>query len=69
MNLQKKEIDCLTYNIFFEKEDPKKFIVIESWKNNEALEAHKISTHYKDYKSKFEKFTSEKYSTNLELLK
>jgi quinol monooxygenase YgiN len=41
----RQEEGCLKYNIYQIESDPKRFIVIESWENEDALEWHKNS-HY-----------------------
>ena len=64
----KDEKGCLLYDIFQSKETPAKFVVIESWENDEALEGHKNSEHYKHYKSNFEPFCKEKYSEELDYI-
>lgn len=66
--LSKNENGCLLYDIFQSKIDNTKFIVIESWKDKESLKWHKNSKHYKNYKSKFERFTNKKYSEELDML-
>ncbi len=64
----KNEVGCLLYDIFQVKSEPKKFIVIESWENNDALEGHKHSAHYKYYKENFEQYCAHKSSDDLEIL-
>ena len=62
------EDGCLKYDIFQDQKEPKKFIVIESWANEEALEGHKVSEHYIHYKSHYEPYTADKYSNELYIL-
>lgn len=64
----KNEVGCLLYDIFQLKNEPKKFIVIESWQDNEALEGHKHSAHYNYYKANFEQYCAFKSSDDLEIL-
>ena len=64
----KDEKGCLVYEIFQFKNKPSEFLVVESWENEEALEGHKNSSHYKHYKSNFEPFCADKYSDDLETL-
>lgn len=64
----KNEVGCLLYDIFQMKDNPAKFVVIESWENDEALEGHKNSAHYKHYKSTFEPYCKEKYSDDLDFI-
>ena len=59
------EVGCLKYNIYQIENDPNRFIVIESWENEAALEGHKHSKHYKHYKSHYEVHTAEKFTENL----
>lgn len=61
----KAEPGCLLYNIYQIDEDPKTFVVVESWEDEAALEGHKNTEHYKHYKSHFEPFAAEKYSDNM----
>jgi len=64
----RNEQGCLLYDIFQYEQDPKKFIVIESWADEEALEGHKHSKHYLHYKANYEVHTADKYSDNLNIL-
>ncbi len=59
------EDGCLLYHIYQTNQEPTKFVVIESWKDEAALDGHKNSQHYKFYKSHFEPFTADKYSDEL----
>lgn len=61
----KEEDGCLLYNIFQLVNEPKKFIVVESWKDEKALDGHKNSNHYKYYKANFQPFCEEKFSNDL----
>ncbi len=64
----KAEDGSLLYDIFQLKNEPAKFIVVESWADEKALDGHKLSAHYKYYKSNFEPFCAQKYSDDLEIL-
>lgn len=64
----RNEEGCLLYDIFQLEKDPKKFIVIESWSSEEALEGHKHSKHYQHYKSHYAVHVDDKYSDNLLIL-
>jgi quinol monooxygenase YgiN len=64
----RNEHGCLLYDIFQYESDPKKFIVIESWADEEALEGHKHSKHYLHYKAQYEVHTADKFSDNLNIL-
>jgi quinol monooxygenase YgiN len=59
------EDGCLFYYIHQLIEKPTTFVVLESWRDDEALEGHKHSSHYLHYKSHFEPFTAEKSSDEL----
>jgi quinol monooxygenase YgiN len=64
----KAEDGCLLYDIFQLKNEPKKFIVLESWRDEKALDGHKLSAHYAYYKSHFEPYCEEKFSDDLDVL-
>lgn len=64
----KDEKGCLLYDIFQFKAKPTEFLVVESWESEEALEGHKNSSHYKNYKANFEPFCADKSSDDLETL-
>ena len=64
----RNEHGCLLYDIFQYESDPKKFIVIESWADEETLEGHKQSQHYHHYKSNYEVHCDNKSSDNLNIL-
>ena len=68
VDASRREVGCLKYDIFQIEDKPTKFIVIESWENEDALEGHKNSDHYKHYKAHYEPFTEDKYSNNLNIL-
>ncbi len=64
----KLEDGCIFYYIFQYKDNPKKFMAVESWRDEKALEGHKKSEHYAIYKSSFEPYCEEKYSDDLNIL-
>ncbi len=64
----KAEIGCELYEIFEYKQTPGKFLVVESWANDAALDGHKASSHYAKYKSSFEPHCAFKSSDDLEFL-
>jgi quinol monooxygenase YgiN len=64
----KAEDGCLNYNIYQYKENPRKFMAVETWASEEALEGHKNSAHYKVYKSSYEPHTEHKYTDELDYL-
>ena len=64
----KAEKGCIFYEIVQYKENPKKFMAVETWENEEALDGHKASAHYKTYKSSYEPYCDKKYTDELEVL-
>lgn len=42
-----KEEGCIKYELFQDVKDPTVIIIIEEWVNEEALEKHKSSEHFK----------------------
>ncbi len=65
----KKEKGCLFYEIFQYENDTKRFMAVETWEDEEALNGHKTSEHYKIYKSSYEVYCADKYSDELLVLK
>ncbi len=64
----KAEDGCIFYDIFQYEDRPEKFMAVESWRDEKALDGHKASPHYKIYKSSFEPYCLKKYSDELEVL-
>ncbi len=64
----KAEVGCVFYEIFQYENNRKKFMAVETWENEKALDGHKTSAHYKVYKSSYEPFCNKKYSDELEVL-
>ncbi|MDD2698161.1 MAG: putative quinol monooxygenase [Arcobacteraceae bacterium] len=64
----KAEVGCLFYEIFQYENNRKKFMAVETWANEIALDGHKASEHYKVYKTSYEPFCEEKYTDELEVL-
>ena len=64
----KAEDGCLFYEIVQYENNRRKFMAIETWRDEKALDGHKVSAHYKIYKSSFELFCEKKYSDELEVL-
>ncbi len=64
----KAEDGCLFYEIVQYENNRRKFMAIETWRDEKALDGHKVSAHYKIYKSSFEPFCEKKYSDELEVL-
>jgi len=64
----KEEDGCIFYEIFQYENDRKRFMAVETWRDEKALDGHKTSAHYKVYKSSYEPFCDDKYSDELEVL-
>lgn len=64
----KAEDGCLFYDIFQYENNPRKFMAVESWRDEKALDGHKNSAHYAVYKSSYEPYCEHKYSDELEIL-
>jgi len=64
----KAEDGCLFYDIFQYENNRQKFMAVETWRDEVALDGHKASAHYKVYKSSYEPFCDKKYSDELEVL-
>jgi quinol monooxygenase YgiN len=64
----KAEVGCLNYNIYQYKNNKAKFMAIETWADEKALDGHKTSKHYKIYKSSYEQYTKDKYTDELDYL-
>ncbi len=60
---------CIFYDIFQYENNPRKFMAVESWRDEAALDGHKASAHYGVYKSSYEPFCEKKYTDELEVLK
>jgi quinol monooxygenase YgiN len=64
----KAEDGCLFYDIFQYENKPEKFMAVETWRDEKALDGHKASAHYKIYKSSYEQYCLKKYTDELEVL-
>lgn len=64
----KAEAGCIFYEIFQYENNRKKFMAVETWADNNALEGHKNSAHYKIYKTSYEPYCDIKYTDELEVL-
>jgi len=64
----KVEDGCIFYDIFVYENNPRKFMAVESWRDEKALDGHKSTAHYAIYKSSFEPYCDKKYSDELEIL-
>jgi quinol monooxygenase YgiN len=64
----KAEDGCIFYEIFQYENNPRKFMAVETWRDEAALDGHKNSPHYKIYKSSYEPYCEKKYTDELEVL-
>ncbi len=64
----KAEDGCIFYDIFQYENNRKKFMAVETWRDEKALDGHKASAHYKVYKSSYEPYCDNKYTDELEVL-
>ncbi len=64
----KAEKGCLFYEIFQYENERRRFMAVETWEDEAALEGHKNSAHYAVYKSSYEPYCEEKYTDELEVL-
>jgi len=64
----KAEDGCIFYDIFQYKNQREKFMAVETWRDEKALDGHKASEHYKIYKASYEEHCLKKYSDELEVL-
>jgi len=64
----KAEKGCLFYEIFQYENEPRRFMAVETWENEAALDGHKASAHYAVYKSSYEPYCEDKYTDELEVL-
>jgi len=65
----KAENGCLFYEIFQYENDRRRFMAVETWENEKALDGHKASAHYAVYKSSYGSYCEKKYTDELEVLK
>ncbi|WP_297431488.1 putative quinol monooxygenase [Sulfurimonas sp.] len=64
----KAERGCLFYEIFQYENERRRFMAVETWEDEAALNGHKNSAHYAVYKSFYEPYCEEKYTDELEVL-
>ena len=64
----KAEKGCILYEIFQYENNRRKFMAVETWENEAALDGHKASAHYAVYKSSYEPYCEKKYTDELEVL-
>jgi len=65
LEASRAEDGCELYNIYQMRDKRTTFVVVETWASDEALDGHKVSSHYLHYKSNFESYTADKYSDEL----
>ncbi len=64
----KVEDGCIFYDIFQYENNSRKFMAVESWRDEAALDGHKGTSHYSVYKASYEPYCESKYSDELEIL-
>ncbi len=64
----KAEEGCIFYEIFQYENHRRKFMAVETWADEKALDGHKASAHYAVYKSSYEPYCEDKYTDELEVL-
>ena len=64
----KVEKGCVFYEIFQYENNPRKFMAVEEWADEAALDGHKASAHYAIYKSSYEPYCEKKYTDELIVL-
>ena len=64
----KAEHGCLFYEIFQYENERRRFMAVETWEDEAALNGHKNSAHYAVYKSSYEPYCEKKYTDELEVL-
>jgi len=45
----RKETGCISYNVFEDVTNPLKFVFIENWKSQAAIDSHNNSPHFKAF--------------------
>ena len=63
------ENGCILYEIVQYENNKKKFMAVETWADEAALDGHKTTEHYAIYKSSYEPYCEKKYTDELEVLK
>ncbi|TWU40395.1 putative quinol monooxygenase [Novipirellula artificiosorum] len=61
----KKEMGCLTYDLYQQTQNPREFSLMETWANLADLEAHKQSEHFKTFVLKAPELIEGKSSVEL----
>ena len=60
-----KEQDCIMYEPYVLREDPSEIMVIEKYKNDEAIDYHRSTSHYIAAKEKFQELLREAPEVNI----
>ena len=47
----RRETGCLHYNLYLTTESPPAFVLLERYRDSEALEEHRKTEHYKNYRA------------------
>jgi len=68
IDASREEPGCTLYNIYQLSEKPTEFTVVETWENQDFLNAHGKSDHYNHYKATFEQYTADKYKDDMKTL-
>ena len=62
----RKEAGCFEYNLFLEDDTTNKFILVEKWQNQDALDFHNNTDHFIEYAPQLQSFchaiTAERYA-------
>ena len=45
----RKEVGCLSYNIYEDNKDPNSFVFYENWENYQAWQSHRQTKHMQKY--------------------
>jgi quinol monooxygenase YgiN len=64
----KAEPGVVFYEITQYKDNPRKFMAVETWEDEAALDGHRASAHYAVYKSSYEPHCEHKYTDELNVL-
>lgn len=62
----RQEAGCISYTLYEDMQEPLKFCFIEQWKDQEAIDSHNNSSHFKDLVPKMAK--CKKAPTDIQLL-
>jgi quinol monooxygenase YgiN len=61
----RKEPGNLLYRFFFSAQDPREYVLLETWANYHALAAHFETAHYKELSEGAESLTGERFSVEV----